>query len=978
MEKNPQFKNTDDTLVLTAPQHDTYTTHRVHSLKALKRNVQYEQSDVQAQAVDWHYRPKRMPWPLRVLVWIFGCFIGLFLLTMGGVVFLTSPLGEDSMTSLVKTTVNHYGKPYGLRVYLSSIRGFWDGKIEITNLRIYDRYGPWLRVSQGTLHPDWESLTKSLIASWRFKRNRLIPEAFYDKNIPHVSMPVLPENSYGVDVQHAPFVVEKKTATPHHTAVTPPVQGRRKNTLGTAPRKGIGNASLKRLPVNNLLSPKDILSGRVVFTLKNGTLVGPIMPRLPNYKIQKPRAHWRMQSLFDFLPSWLAIDVAKLEMVDFKLGPRSRSVNFSANVHGQINSEKLLLRSTVLAARKISSQWVLPDMQDLPDDVTLSIRELSQRLALLDNISKEGQTTFEKERILGYASIDYDKGSMDVRWQLADSLISQHFSSGIESIWSRMRILAHVPTWPPNAENPAQARFVSRFGLTLAQEQTKIKPSIVSGQVFWDGNTFIVRDFDLRSPADEKTIKAAGSFGFSSTKGFGADFSASIDDLQTVAKALGINTDAVPIGGSVTSNVYISHGGDLLFWWAKPLSEILPRSHLPGYYASPYDKGILAKSSERFTKNVLLSMAEINYKTFAQSMLGGAPIAPKAKSAAQKASTNPFPKTELAPLPRPSEENDMFYFRIKTESPLLRLPNGEMKDVFFTFNGNSVRADTLPAGMITPSTQVSSVAEEHFQSDFTSDGMPHGLVGQLFLRFGNIFNKGVGTVSSQWFVGGYNEGARMFQARLEDFVVDFPGLYSDANLAFAYALPRVKRRWPWIDGDFNLHVNHWEFLNHLFQSPLRTENLNFHATLHSRLDNSGQPVQFFDSKILTDRVDSTEFMVRQAVGTAGSKHLHALVDTLALAIEKKHYTRIDTKRYAPRANIPTFSANFDLMSGRGGPVRWSKGSSSVTVTGEQANFLVRMQGEITAVLEGLFNFRSRTLSLKDMQVVTPISGVQRH
>ncbi len=1020
MSNNALNNRQRDNIILTPPKTSLLNQRRFHSLEELKiKQLRQEHNSLyylQKQAT----HQKSLPIAWRMLIWFFTVIMSLALLTAGGIAYLTSPLGEESMTSLVQNVVNYYGKEKGVRIQLSSIGGFWDGKIEILNLRVYDAYGPWLRITEGTFHPDWDSLTKSLVASWRFKRTKNIPKSFYEQNSPLVSMPIIKDKSHTTILQNVPFYVENVSSSSSSSfapSSSPTTSASQKNSeqnnnpttrsSSLTPRKKIKTTQAEKSLVNNLLEPSDILKNNVVLAIKSGTLVRTFMPRFPRYRSTNTTEKINMQELFNFLPPWLAIDVAKLELVDFKLGPRSRSINFSTNVHGQINAEQLLLRMTLLAAHKISTDWVLPSMQDLPDDVRISLTEMIQKLNALFktttvDISEPDENI--KKRILGYVSMDYDKGSMDIRWQMVDSLLSKAFAKGVDSVWSRMRILAHVPIWPPNTKNPAQAYFISRFGLTLTHNAQKIESSLVSGQLFWDSDSFILRDFNLQSPTRETSVRAKGSLGFSRTNGFGAEFNSSINDLKTLTYILGKQPSNTQSKGNIDTSIYVSHSGDRVFWWAKPLPKILENSNMPGFIISPYDKSILAKNVQRFIKNSLLSVKEINYKTFINEKRETLP-APSAQPAVQASATqeksSPFPKTQFIPFPVPSRSDDGFKFRIKVESEIFEMEQGEIKDFFFTINGGSIYEPSAPSAVFATSSPKLPEASKEDTKDTTTTqlvatgtsakdtnkgmdlsqltyfGLPQALVGDVFLRFGDIFNKGSATMKSQWFVGGYQPGAKMFLARIQNFLVDFPGFSSDANLAFSYALPRTKRRWPWIDGDFNVQIKNWDLLTLMFNSPVRAENVFLYSTFKSVLDELGKPSQFFDSKLLTDRVDSTEFMVRHAEGSAQSHHLHAMIDTMSLSVGRLREIVQKKLYYIPPKEVPLITAKLDIASGRGGPLTWNRGSGDITINGEQAKFTISVLGEISAVLEGLFNFRTRTLSLKEMDVKTPISTTKK-
>ncbi len=1007
------FNETQDTVVLTPPKSTLINQRRLHTLEDLK----IQQLRLESNAN--HYMQKKaarqgtLPLAWRILIWIFACIMSLSLLVVGGAAYLTSPFGEESMTAVVQNVVNHYGKDKGLRIQLSAIRGFWEGRIEILNLRVYDTYGPWLRITEGTLHPDWDSLVKSMVALVRFKRSKHIPKAFYEQNAPLVSTPIVIDKRHTTVLQNVPFYVENVSSSSSSSFPSTPEQSSAQNTTiqgarakSLTPSTPRTKKTAEKAIVNNLLKPSDLLKGKVVFAIKSGTFIGSFMPRFPRYHMDSSPKTTNMQELFDFLPAWLAIDVAKIELVDFKLGPRSRSINFSTNVHGQINAEQLLLRSTLLAAHEIPTDWVLPSMQDLPDDVRITQTEMIKKLNSLFKTSaiNDNQAHEEvKKRIIGYASIDYDKGKVDIRWQMGDSLLSKVFAKGVDSIWSRMRILAHIPAWPPNKQTPLQAYFIGRFGLTLTHNAQKIKSSLVSGQFFWDSDTFILRDFDLKSPNRETSIKAKGSLGYSLTKGFGAEFNASIKDLKTLAYIFGKQTTSSEYKGNIDTSIYISHSGDRILWWTKPLPKILEGSNIPGFKISPYDKSILAKNTQRFIKNSQLSVKEINHKTFVTEKLETASTTktvPPAKTAStadaspKKAKASPFAATQLPPFPVISRGDDGFRFRFKMESKNFELEQGVIKDLFFTVTGSSVYEPSAPQAIFASSSAQNAdnrntaqdhngatlsqppptVDDETNSLDFNYAGLPQALVGDVFLRFGDIFSQGSATMKSQWFLGGYQPGARMFLARLQNFLIDFPGFSSDANLAFSYALPRTKRRWPWIDGDFNVHIKNWDLLSKIFISPLRAENVQLYSTFKSVVDKQGKPSQFFDSKLLTDRVDATEFMVRHTESSAQSHHLHAMIDTMSLSVGRLREIVQKKLYYIPPKEVPLITAKLDIASGRGGPLVWNSGSGEISINGEQAKFTIRMLGEISAIIDGLFNFRTRTLSLKDMNLKTPISA----
>ncbi len=893
-------------------------------------------------------KPKRSLW-IRVCLWCVSTILSLVLILGAGLVYLTSPIAEEVLTNLIEDGVNYLGKPMGLRIQLVGIRGFWEGKIHLYDLRVYDAYGPWLRVDEGTLHPQWKSLARSSVATWNYRHNKEIPQGLLRNNAPLSTLPEVHSGSFVNDGEATPSQVNSEQHDPSIDIV------------------------------DSLLTAEKTLENTAVIGLKLGTLVGVYMPRFPRY--QMAESETPPDTELTFLPSWLALDIGEIDIAEFQLGPNGRSIMLSGRMHGQISQKKIRLRTTILAAQEISTQWVLPAVQELPADITLTIKQLNNiAQGLAQNLSPRDASLKDQEYTLGFFSFDYDEGDIDLRWQSRDSFFTPRYLQGAKSVWSRSRILGKVKTWPPTPNNPLQLRFVNRFGMRLEQEGQRVRASLAAGQLFWDGTTFVLRDLDVRSPVKNTSFTAKGSLGVSPTDGFGTQLSVSINDIKTLASVLGVDLQKFPISGLLNADFYVSRGGEYLLWWAKPLPDFQQGRGLPGFTASPHDYSRIAKNVQNYSKNVLSSVKIVHDAYVMQGFIQ--PQTPKDEEATASAKSDSTQEAAVptaldkakesieviahAPLPPASQNDEALRFRLKLEIPQLEIQQGKINSIFFTIHGNSADTQKMPNGTAYPRKE-----KPEKTTDFTASGLPRGLVGSTFLRLGDIFGMGKGTLSGTWFVGGAHDESDVFQARLNKLDMVLPGMSSFADLSFAYALPRLKRRWPWVDGNISVQIENWDFMERVARTPVRVENFALASAFKSFLDDNGDPAQYMNINFHTDRVDATQFMVRETSGKSESKHLHALADTVGLSIGKLRDALTRKMEYTPPKDYPIFTANLDLSSGRGGPVRWNHGSAKMLVAGEDANFDVSMLGDINALLEGLFNFRTRTLKLKDMKISTP-------
>ncbi len=943
----------DSLHILRAQQGKSKKGRRLHSLQELKEQNLREQRTVHAVTTAKTSTKKAVKSPLkRALIWFFGGVASLIFILSACLLYLTSPMGESTLTSMVQYGVNYVGKPLNLRISIANIRGFWQGKIQIHDMRVFDAYGPWLRIEEGTLHPQWSSLARGSIATLQYRHNQEVAERLRTSSS---SVATLPQNHDQLFLHDEKSDIEQDAQT--------------------------GQKAQLDL-VDALLTAEDVLKNKVVIGLKVGTLVGVYMPRFPKYTPVEKEEPQEEGLPLRFLPSWFALDIGEVELAGFQLGPTGKSVTISSRIHAQISEKKIRLRSVLLAASKISTQWVLPPVQDLPADITLTISQLRKNSeALAQNLSKAGRTSLKGNKyVLSFASLDYDDGDIDLRWDCRDSFLTPIYLQGAKSLRSRSRFLARVQTWPPSVEHPVQARFVNRFNMNLEQKEQRIKASLASGQMFWDGKSLVVRDFTMASPIKNPDLQVVGSLGYKPEAGFGTQLNVSIKNINILAAALGVKVDEVPLSGPIKTDFYVSRGGKYMLWWAKPLPDFQAERILPGFTSKPYDYSIIAQNVQRYAKNVLSSLGVVQ-RTFAAQNVH-ANFVNKAREKVVKAEDKATAQLVLSeqeksletqleqikhiPLPLPSQSEEGLRFRFKLESEALQVPQGIIKNAFFTIHGTSVHAPSAPAG-----TNYPRKAQPKVMSDFTAKGLPRGIVGTTYLRFGDLFNFGKAEHENSWFVGGVHDESDVFQARLSPSTMKFPGITSTADLSFAFALPRLKRRWPWVDGNFNFHVENWDFIEHVLSSPMRVNNLQFASSFKSFLDENGRPAQYMNTLFSTDRMDATQFMVRSAMGKTESKNLHALADTVGLSIGNLREALTRTMEYTPPKDYKIFTADIDLSSGRGGPVRWTKGEADMYIAGEDAHFNVKMLGDINALLDGIFHFRSRTLKVGEMKISTP-------
>ncbi len=931
---------------------------RLHSLSELAKKVAKHEQELAAKAKLIASLPvkKKRPLRKRKSFWL-ATFILLPVIILGSfALYITSPMAEQRFTSWVVSGVNYLGKPLELKVHIGLVRGFLSGAIKLYDVRIQDKHGPWLYVEEGTMHLRWGSVFKAIIAVLQYQGTGTVASYLYSDN-PPISEQYKKENIYRKDASsvyahkdsrgHASDieVFEKNKQNPNNEVILPAADN---SQLRTVPA-----LTVKYDPtvLNNLLEPPQVLKDKVVIGIEVGTLLGVRMPRLPRYLESEVKEDEQQSEAISFMPPWCAIDVGEFELANFQLGPAGRDIFISARFQVQANANQMRLRSTFLAEKTNSGQWVLPYTQDLPSDVTLSTRELQEKNNMaMTNMRDSAKDFFAEKKFLGFFSFDYNKGEADFRVQWRDTLLSPIFLDGLDGFWTRFRILTNTSVWPPTKENPLQAQMVSRFGGSFSEGKSRLRASLASAQLYWDGERFVLRDLNVISPIKKTNITVKGGMGVDPVHSFGTQLKISIEDISIIANLFDVNLQQSPVGGKLSLDAYITRGGKHLLWWTKPLPTMHVERAMPGLIVSPYDFSILAKDISTSVKLIRKSISNLH----------------------DYAANPPKPKETRLPPESPAE--DAMQMRVKIASPNLQLPSGNVKDVFISFNAKSADALKVPASTAFKDKDSAKLAQEQGRTatnhiDFTAKGMPRGLVGSSFSRVGDVHGFGSGDMKFNWFLGGMHKESRVFQLEFENFILNLPGIKSAADIGFAYALPIVKRNWPWIDGKVSLDVDSWRWIGLVTGSNVRGSRVDLDSELRSFLDADKIPRQYLNAQVKADRFDSTQFIVRNVYGAVESKNLHDLADILALSTGNLREALKKEVSYTAPVGTTLLQSKLQLGAGRSGGFEWDMGDFNLNVIDENAKFTVKMHGDLSAILNGTYNFRKRVVSLKEMQFI---------
>ncbi len=96
-------------------------------------------------------------------------------------------------------------------------------------------------------------------------------------------------------------------------------------------------------------------------------------------------------------------------------------------------------------------------------------------------------------------------------------------------------------------------------------------------------------------------------------------------------------------------------------------------------------------------------------------------------------------------------------------------------------------------------------------------------------------------------------------------------------------------------------------------------------------------------------------------------NLHALADILALSTGKLREALEKKLVYVASPHTALLKSKLQLGAGRSGGVEWSRGDFDMQIVDENAKFTVKMHGDLSAILNGTYNFRKRVVGFKELQ-----------
>ncbi|MBR6976414.1 MAG: hypothetical protein IKH84_05895, partial [Ottowia sp.] len=508
-----------------------------------------------------------------------------------------------------------------------------------------------------------------------------------------------------------------------------------------------------------------------------------------------------------------------------------------------------------------------------------------------------------------------------------DTLFVPASAQGLDAVWLRLRAQASISQWPVDAAHPVQARFVSRFGLRGDLLGERVPPSLLAGQVFWDGATVMAQDLDVAVPMGEPMLELHGSAGYNASHGPGLRLQAAVNDMARLGRVAGLAN--MGLAGSVRLTADMSRGGEHAGWWAKPLEQppSLVANPLPGFALLLPDKG-------------------------------GAPQVRDLPAAVAGA--------------RASQSPTALHAAIGLEVPSLTLPQGTIEGVKLSLEASSADAETAPkgttsrkadaqAGSQAAQGEASNTPSGQVDADFTALGLPKAIVGRCDLAIASLLGMGDAAFGARWLAAGWPGEADVFQVQLDDLRLKFPGGSLKGDMGLAYALP-VRRMWPWLDGAISVNIDNWNTISRLASTPIRGEGVGVDVALESLYDPQGRARQYLKAQFRAGRVSTPDFAVSALAGRAESQHVHALADAVSLAANPGRQGSTSPEP-EPTADLSLLDASISMGAGAGGPLNWKTGSCAVRVAGEQGTFNAQLQGALDASVSGSYDFRQRLLKV---------------
>ena len=894
-------------------------------------------------------------------------------LLLCGVAWLTGPLGERTLTALTLNVANKALAPTGLRMELAEVTGLWDGEVRVMGLRLLDKDGLWLELGEAALLPRWSSVARNALDNARtLQKLKLGADPTGDGT---VLLHVERVNFFDLTIERAP-VLAPAPSSPPSGEQTPP------------------------------------------------TAAAPLR----------------------ILPEWLDVDVDELEVTRLGLGPRESRVYANVLGNALLSDTQAEVRLGLYLGTALKNLRAAPIPEILSDDVTLSRRELEEReaqkheelrAALPDfdanadaspsaaaaadgntNGSAGGSTLPAGQNgapaTNGSASLSngatsspngglppahaqlllnvvWDGVFADIRWQARDTLLLPRLFPGVQRLWSRARAQVNMPQWPPTREAPLQARVASRFGLTVTELPERIKASLASLQFFWDGQTLVARDVDLRIPIRDPRILVQGSAGLSRESGPGLRLRAELTDLGAVARTVGLAQLQEIVGGEVVSRFAVGRGGRHTLWWTRPLPEPegFAENPLPGFTAAPLPPELARLEAEGLLQRHTLddnSIDSIEYSSD-DNLDNSTPTAEKRVTV-----------TRTMHDPRASTAPTALHTRISVDSPQLMLPGGTVQGLSLVLRGTSLDADKAPDGTMrrkavenalknrdaqngtgktnaggTPPNGAAAASAPSTQNgadsdsgDFATSGLPRGLVGKLQLKADSLFGMGDADLTAQWLLAGLHGDADVLLMEFSKLAGKLPGFRLGGDVELSYGLP-LRRPWPWLDGTLEVAVDNWQALSRLIKSPVQGGGMGLNLRMESRFNEKNEPRQYLRADVQARQVDAPTFTVRGVQGNVESDHAHALADLFSLAFSPAARRKVSPDG-PPPLDYDLLKARLQLGSGSGGPLQWSSGLCTLHVAGEDARIDANLEGTIRGVVEGIFNFRNRVLQIRKMEV----------